>query len=161
MRATAPELTRRALLAGLTPILARAADSAEDAWEVVIAMASALGRGADGEFLAVCEPALPGYEALRANVAALVAAADVESAIDPVKNTGGGAARDLEVDWLMSLVDRGGLGRVTRRRQVVKCRMEKRGRRWKVVSLEPAAFFAPPSAGMDLAHQRGARALLR
>ena len=160
MPATGHELTRRALLATGAAALARAADPAGEAWEVVTAMAAALGRGSDGEFLARCDPSLAGYAQLRANVAGLVAGCEVESGIDPVKNEGDGAARALEIDWLLHLVDRG-LGRVTERRQFIKCRMEKRSRKWKVVALEPAAFFAPPSAGMDLAHQRRARAFLR
>jgi hypothetical protein len=139
--------------------LVRAADPAEEVWEVVTTMAAALGRGSDGEFLAVCDASLAGYATLRGNLAGLVAAAEIESGIDPVTNEGDGAARVLEVDWQLHLVERG-LDRVTRRRQVVKCRMEKRSRKWKVVALEPVAFFAPPSAGMDLADQRRARALL-
>jgi hypothetical protein len=153
-------LTRRVILALGATALARAADPAEEAWEVVTAMAAALGRGSDGEFLAMCDASLHGYAELRGNVAGLVAAAEIESGIDPVKNEGDGAARVMEIDWLLHLVERG-LDRVTRRRQVVKCRMEKRSRKWKVVALEPVAFFAPPSAGMDLADQRRARRLLR
>ncbi len=160
MPATGHELTRRALLALGAAALARAADPAAEAWEVVTAMAAALGRGSDGEFLAVCDASLPGYATLRGNIAALVATAEIESGIDPVTNEGDGAARLLEVDWLLHLVERG-FGRVTRRRQVVKCRMEKRSRKWKVVALEPVAFFAPLSAGMDLAHERRSRGLLR
>jgi hypothetical protein len=161
MPATGHELTRRALLVAVAPLLAEAADPGAEAWDVVTAMALALGRGSDGEFLALCDPSLAGYSTLRANLAGLVAAADVESGIDPVKNEGDNAARDLEVDWQLSLVDRSGLQRVTRRRQVVKCRMEKRAGKWKVVALDPVAFFAPPSAGVDLADQRRARRLLR
>jgi hypothetical protein len=150
MPATGHELTRRAVLALAVAASARAADPAQEVWDVVTAMAAALGRGSDGEFLAACDSSLAGYAELRGNVAGLVAAAEVESGIDPVKNEGDAAARVLEVDWLLHIVERG-LDRVTRRRQVVKCRIEKRSRKWKVVALEPVAFFAPPSAGMDLA----------
>jgi len=124
-----------------------AADPAADVWESVTEMAAALARGSDVGFLAVCDSKMAGYSALRANIAALVAAADVESGIDPVSNTGDEQARDVEVDWQISMVDRSGLQRVTRRRQVVKCRFEKRGRKWKVATLDPVAFFAPPSPG--------------
>jgi hypothetical protein len=152
MPAIGRDLTRRALLAGVAA-LAHAAEPAVEAWEVIAEMASALGRAAPTEFLSRIDRAAPGFAALRANVAALVAAADVESSVDPVSNEGDAAARDLEVDWQLHLVDRTGLGRVTRRRQTVKCRIERRGRAWKVVALEPVSFFAVPSAGLDLAHE--------
>lgn len=161
MPATGPDLTRRALLAAFAAAPLGAADAGAEAWDVITAMASALGRGADREFLSLCDPALTGYDVLQANVQALAAAADVESGIDPVGNRGGDTARDVEVDWLLHIVERGALQRVTERRQVVKCRIEKRGRRWRVVAIEPVAFFAPPSAGADLAHQRVAGGVLR
>ena len=160
MAATGRKLTRRALLFSAAALV-RAADPAEEAWELITAMAAALASGADVEFLSACDPSMPGHAALRANVAALVAVADIESAIDPVRNTGDAAARELEVDWQLSLVDRAGLQRVTRRRQVVKCKLEKRGRGWKVMTLDPVSFFAAPSAGVNLAHQHGARVALR
>ena len=161
MPATGRDLTRRALLAASVAALARAADPADEAWELITAMATALGRGDDVGFLSACDSSLSGYATLRTNVAALVATADIESAIDPVRNEGDATAREIEVDWQLNLVDRAGLQRVTRRRQVVKCRLEKRGRRWRVAKLDPVAFFAAPSAGMDFAHERGARFALR
>ena len=161
MAATGRELTRRSLLAASAAALARAADPADEAWELITAMAAALASGADVEFLSACDPSMPGHATLRANVAALVAVADIESAIDPVRNTGDAAARELDVDWQLSLVDRAGLQRVTRRRQVVKCKLEKRGRGWKVMTLDPVSFFAAPSAGVNLAHQHSARVALR
>jgi hypothetical protein len=141
-----PDLSRRTLLAASAAALARAADPAQETWDVITAMAAALSRSSDGEFMAACDPSLPGYEDLRTNVHALVAAVDMESGIDPVSNTGDDRARDVEADWTLQLVDRSGFGRVTRRRQNVKFRFEIRGRKWKVVKLEPASFFAPPSA---------------
>ena len=146
MPATERDLSRRIWLACVVVGLARAADPAQEVWDAVAEMAAALGRASSGEFLAICDAALPGFEGLRANVQALVLSFEVESAIDPVSNTGDDRARDLEIDWQMQLIDRTGLGRVTRRRQAVKCRLELRGRKWKMVALDPVAFFAPPSA---------------
>jgi hypothetical protein len=144
MPATGPDRTRRALLLGLAA-LARAADPAADAWEVVTGLAAALGRGSDVEFLAWCDPQLAGYSTLRANVSALVVAAEVESGIDPVKNEGDAQKRDVEIDWTMRLINRSGVGKLTERRETVRCGLEKRGRAWKVVRIEPVAFFAPSS----------------
>jgi hypothetical protein len=134
------------LFGAIMAAAAGAADPAAEAWDLLASMAAALGRGAAAEFLAAFDAALPGYSALRANVNALVSAAEVESAVDPVRNDGDDRAREVEVDWSLHLVDRAGPQRVTRRRQNVKCRVEKRRGTWKVVALDPVSFFAPPSA---------------
>ena len=34
-----------------------------------------------------------------------------------------------------------------RREQVVKCKVEKRGGKWRIVALDPIEFFAPGSSG--------------
>jgi hypothetical protein len=133
------------LLAAASAI-ARGADPSLDAWELVAKMAQALGTGDPAEFLSAFDAAMAGLAILRANVTALIAQWDVESGIDPVRNEGDDRAREVDVDWLLHLADRTGLDRVLRRRETVKLRMEKKGRNWKVVSLAPAGFFAPPSA---------------
>jgi hypothetical protein len=146
MPAIAPDISRRSIILACCAACARGADPAQEAWDSIAAMAAALGNANAGEFLAAFDPAMPAYETLRANVTALVAQVDVQSGIDPLSNEGDARAREVAVDWLMRLVDRTGLNRVTNRHDTVKCRMEKRGRRWKVVSLDPVGFFAPPSA---------------
>ena len=139
-------MTRRTALFTLCAASAIAAVPAQEVWDVVTVMAAALGTGDAGEFLAMCDPGTPGYALLRANVTALVAQADVESGIDPVQNTGDDRARQIVVDWQLQLVDRSALQRVTRRREAVTCALAKRRGKWKVISIEPVAFFAPVSA---------------
>lgn len=146
MPATGPDLSRRVLLLAGAAALARAADPAQDAWEVVTGLAAALEHSHAEEFLALCDPAMPHYDELRVNVAALVAQMDAESGIDPVRNEGDDRTREVEVDWSLHLTGRAGFRRGVNRQSKVKLRVEKRGRRWKVVSLDPVAFFAPPSA---------------
>jgi hypothetical protein len=146
MPAIGRDLTRRTVLAASAAMLARAADPAQETWDLVTAMAAALSRSSEGEFMAACDPSLPGFETLRANIHALIAQADMQSGIDPVSNTGDDRARDVEADWTLQLVERSALAQITRRRQNVKFRFEIRGRKWKAVLLEPVAFFAPPSA---------------
>ena len=121
----------------------RAADASQETWELIAKMAAALGTGDAGEFLGACDPDMTGYAALRTNITALVAQWQVESAIDPIRNEGDDRAREVEVDWQLQLADRTGLDRVTRRRQSVKLRIEKQSRKWRVVAIEPAAFFTP------------------
>jgi len=139
-------MTRRTAWFTLCVAAAIAADPAQEVWEAITTLASALGRGDAGEFLSVCDSAAPGYAALRANVLALVAQAEIESGIDPAANTGDDRRREIVLDWQLRLIDRSGLDRVTNRRETVHCALEKRGRKWKVLSLEPAGFLAPLSA---------------
>jgi hypothetical protein len=146
MPATGREISRRTLLLALAATTARADDPAQEGWEMVTRLAAALGRGDAADFLGGCDRAMPGYDTLRVNVSALTAQVDANSGIDPVRNEGDGQSRELEVDWTLRLVDRTGLGRITNRRENVKCRVAKRGKSWKVVLLEPVGFFAPPSA---------------
>ena len=127
-------------------VMARAADPTQDAWDLVTRLAAALASANAYEFLGFFGSDMPGYSDLRVNIAALVAQAEVESGIDPVRNEGDAAARNVEVDWSLRLVGRAGIDRVTSRHANVKLRLEKKGRNWKVMSLDPVAFFAPPSA---------------
>jgi hypothetical protein len=145
--------TRRAILAGLLAMPLRGADPAQEAWEVLEAIAAALVDSNIGLFLRHFDHAMPGYQDLRAAVTGLIAQTEVESSIDPVQNTGDGRRRTLEVDWTMHLVDRGDQ-HLTERRATVKCGFAKEGKKWKVVSFAPANFFAPPSTNVDFAHQR-------
>jgi len=146
MPAIGPEISRRTFALVCAAAVARAADPAQDAWDVVTRLAALLASADATQFLGFCDSAMPGYSDLRVNVSALVAQAEVESGIDPVRNEGDAAARDVEVDWSLRLVGRAGMDRVTTRRANVTLRLEKKGRNWKVVALAPIAFFAPPSA---------------
>jgi hypothetical protein len=148
MPAIGPEIPRRSLLLfGVAAGALRAAgDPAGDVWDMVTRLAGALGRGDASDFLGLCDSKMPDYETLRTDVEALTASYDANSGIDPVRNEGDDRARSVEMDWSLRLVDRTGLGRVTERRANVKARLEKRGRMWKFVGLDPISFFAPPSA---------------
>lgn len=145
-------MTRRALL--LASLAARLrADSADDAWELIASAARALGeatalpppnRGTAAPFMSYFDPKMPGYETLRTNVTALIERSDLESTLDPVSNDGDDRARDLSVDWQLRIINAGTGVTSTRREELIKCRVEKQGRKWRIVSLEPQSFFAPP-----------------
>jgi hypothetical protein len=120
------------------------ADSADQVWDVVSSIASALSNGSGADFLSAFDRAMPGYEELRTNVTALLGQADVQSSIDLVGNEGDDRARNVEVDWLLSIVGHADVSGATKRQEHVKCRFEKQGKRWRIVGIEPRAFFAPP-----------------
>ena len=136
-------MTRRALL--LVPLATRLrADSAQQVWDLFTSMASALSAGDATAFLNAFDPAMPGYEALRTGVAALLRQAEVQSSIELVEDEGDDRSRAVELDWLVQIVERQDGAVAARRHERVKCRVEKSGKNWRIASLEPLQFFAPP-----------------
>ncbi len=135
-------MTRRPLL--LLPFLPglRAADAERQVFDLFATLASRLSEGDAAGFLDGFDKSMPGYEELRANVAALVLEAEIQSSIEFERNEGTATARSVELDWFVQLVGRSPARAVTRRRELVKCRVEKSGKRWKVRSLEPRSLFA-------------------
>jgi hypothetical protein len=136
-------MTRRALL--LVPFAAcLRADSAQEVWDLFASMASALSEANAIAFMNAFDPAMPGYEALRASVTALLNEAQVQSAIDLVEEEGDDSSRTVELDWLLHIVDQQDSAVAERRQERVKSRVEKSGKKWRIASLEPLQFFAPP-----------------
>jgi hypothetical protein len=144
MPAIAPDATRRALL-----LMALAAPLWADAHQAVIdlvtEMASALSEGNGLAFLERVDHAMPGYEKLEQNVLALTSQNEVLSSVEILKDEGDGQSRVVELDWFLQIRSREINGPLKRRREVVKCRVERDKKKWKVKSLEPVGFFAPPA----------------
>ena len=147
-------MTRRALLFASLAAGLRA-DSADDVWDLIAGAARALteatalpppNRGSAAAFLGSFDPKMPDYDTLRANVTALIAQADLQSTLEPVRNEGDDRARDIDVDWQLRITDLSTGITSTRRQGIVKCRVEKQGRKWRIVAIEPLSFFSPPRA---------------
>jgi len=124
-----------------------------DAWDVISAAASALNRPLNLDetipetdpamFLQAFDPAMPGYQKLRAGVIGLLRRGPVESSVELVSNEGDDRVRTVEVDWtLQVLEDATGLSTLHRQKRV-RCRMEYQGKRWRIVEISPMDFFAP------------------
>jgi hypothetical protein len=137
-------ISRRVMLAVFVAAPLLGNDPAQEVWDLLAAMAAALGEANVNAFLRDFDRGMPGYETLRAGIAGLVARCEVESAIDPVENSGDDSRRTVEVDWQMHLIDREAAQHITVRRATVKCGFAKEGTKWKVVSFAPADFFTPP-----------------
>ena len=141
-------MTRRALLMMplLLPLAAGfGADPSEEVVDLITSAAASLSAGNAAAFLAAFDRAMPGYEKLRANVAALERQAEVQSFIDLVEDEGDDRRRSVELDWVLR-IRREQEATASRRQQRVKIRVEKSGRKWRIVALEPLEFFAPPGA---------------
>ena len=136
-------MTRRCLLVSGVAFRLRA-DAAQEVWELLTSVASALGEGNAARILAAFDPAMPGFEALRTDIRALVLGSEVQASIDLVESEGDSGSQSLQLDWLLHITQRDGAAHATRRREKVKCRIEKRGKQWRIVSFEPLGLFAPP-----------------
>ena len=143
MPATAPDIGRRAFLAALAaPLMA---GTEQEVLDLFTALASALSEGNGLAFLDRMDHSMPDYEKLQRNILALVAQNELVAAIDVIENEGDEQTRAVLVDWLLQIRSREETGTLVRRREIVKCRLERVKKKWKLASLDPIAFFAPPT----------------
>jgi hypothetical protein len=146
-------LTRRMLLlSSLAPLLR--ADSAQQVWNLFGDMAGALSAGNPEGFLTAFAKSMPGYHQLSVDVTALVAQFEIQCSVDFNQNEGNDQKRAVEADWLLILRPRVSISTVgdphevmatASREKMLKCTVEREGRKWKITSLDPANFFAPPA----------------
>lgn len=135
-------LRRGFLLAALTGALR--GDARQEVYDLIASMAGGLSEGNAQQFLRACDSRMPGYQKLANDVQALVEQADVQSSVDVLEDTGDDQHRAMQLDWLLQLTVKGAEGTLSRREQTIQCKLEKQKKKWRVVALEPEAFFAPP-----------------
>jgi len=140
-------MTRRVLL--LLPLAAccRAADPAQEVLDLVADAAGALSAGNVGLFMRAFDPAMAGYMKLKENVTALIALGELQSLIVLLEDEGDGQRRLEQFRWTLRMKRGEQSANFARREQVVKCKVEKRSGKWRIVELEPIEFFAPASSG--------------
>ena len=110
--------------------------------EFVRSAAEALVNDDAAAFLAKFDRDMPGYATLRGNVEGLLGAHDVGSSIEIVTDDGDSQKRSLELDWVLVTTEKAANhSNGISRRQIVKCRIERRGKQWKIVGFEPLDFF--------------------
>lgn len=122
------------------------ADSAAVAEDTIGKAAEALRDRKPAALWLLFDRSMPGYARLRQESDALLQAAQVESTVHILKNEGDDRARNLQLDWQMEIVQQEDVPSTTRRQATVKCRLEPRDGAWRIVSFEPAGFFAPTHA---------------
>jgi hypothetical protein len=131
---------RTALLL-LTSIIA-VADPAADVLKVFRDAAESLTNDDAAAFLDNFDRNMPGYATLRTNIEGMLAAYEVGSTIEVVSDEGDEQIRNVELDWLLLATRKNAINSAQEtRRQVVKCRLERLGKRWKVTRLEPVDLF--------------------
>jgi hypothetical protein len=132
------------MFAGLVASLAAFAEVPAEVWRVFTDAAEALSNDDTSAFLDQFDRNMPEYAALRANVEALLNGTQVISTVVTISDEGDGQKRSLELDWLLALNDKHDPDvRQETRRGIVKVRVERQGKRWKIVALEPLDFFRP------------------
>jgi hypothetical protein len=105
--------------------------------------ADALANDDPDTFLAKFDRNMAGYAAFRDEIVGLLAAYDVGSTIEVVNDEGDNQKRLLDLDWLLVISEKNsGSGQRETRRRVLKCRIERQGKQWKITALEPVQFFA-------------------
>ena len=104
--------------------------------------AEALANDDANTFLATFDPNMAGYAVFRDEIVGLLAAHDVGSTIEVVNDEGDDQKRSLDLDWLLVISEKNAAnGKKETRRRVLKCRIERQGKQWKITALEPADFF--------------------
>ena len=107
--------------------------------EVFRAVTEALANQDADAFLDQFDAKMPQYEKLRDEIKDLFGAAqEIGSTIDVITDEGDEQKRMLELDWLLKINNN------EPRRQIVKCRVEKQGKKWKITALDPVEFFKGP-----------------
>jgi hypothetical protein len=118
------------------------ADSAADVLNVFTSAAEGLINDDPASFLDSFDRNMPGYAALQDNVRGLLAAYNVGATIEEITDAGDDQKRTVQLDWLLILSQKGATNSPQQtRRQVVKCTVERRGKRWKITALEPIDLF--------------------
>ena len=118
------------------------ADTAVDVQNVFASAAEALINDDARLFLDSFDSGMPGYAMLQNYSAGMLAAYNVGATIEVITNEGDDRKRTVELDWLLVLSQKGAINSPPlTRRQIVKCTVERRGKRWKITALEPVDFF--------------------
>jgi len=104
--------------------------------EVFRDIAEALANRDADAFLDQFDRQMPGYETVSDEIRELLAVTqEIGTTVDVISDEGDEQKRSLELDWVLKI------DTDDPRRQIVKCRAEKQGKKWKITAFEPVEFF--------------------
>jgi hypothetical protein len=126
---------------------AYAADAQQQVFDLFTKIAGALSDNDAAVLVEAVDPEMPQFQEFRRDVTALTALADLTNSIEVLSDKGDDTHRAEELDWFLEIVGKTDSRTVERRREVVKFRLERKGKKWKIVSIDPLHFFAPPKTG--------------
>jgi hypothetical protein len=133
--------------AGAMRSIALAADAQQQVFDLFSKIASALSDDDAAMFVEAVDPGMPSFQQFRRDIVALTDLADLTNSIEVLSDTGDDTHRAEELDWFLEIVGKADPHTVERRREVVKFGLERKGgkgKKWKIVSIDPLHFFAPP-----------------
>jgi hypothetical protein len=128
-----------------------AADPAQEVLDLFTSLAASLSANNASEFMSAFDRRMPGYEKLQGYVNALVGPKlpddtfliNTENYVDVVSDEGDAQHRTVELNWRMRIKHKiDGTAQVSRE-QKLKCTLEKSGKKWKIVAMEPIEYFKP------------------
>lgn len=135
---------RGPIIAGLLFAGLALADASQDVYNLVASMASALAEDNATDFANSLSKDMPGRDAVIKDVRAMLAQANTASTVVPGENEGDDSKRTIAVEWTLNMKRRGEDVRSDQRRAEVTITAVREGKKWKVTSIEPLSFFAPP-----------------
>ena len=119
------------------------ADAHTEVMDLFGSMTSALADDNVPGFMSGFDKNMPQYDTLRTYMDALVAEAEVTSAMEPLKDEGDDQKRSVDLDWTMQIRSRVAAGPMVERHQTVHAELAKQKKHWRIVSISPLDFFAP------------------
>lgn len=119
------------------------ADAHTEVMDLFGSMTAALADDNVPGFMSGFDKNMPQYETLHAYLDALVGAAEVTSAMEPLKDEGDDQKRSVDLDWTMQIRSRVAAGPMVERHQTVHAELVKQKKHWRVASISPLEFFAP------------------
>ena len=111
------------------------AETPADVVDFVRTAAEALSEKNQDVFLDHFDSKMPGYVMLRDEIETLMISDDLATTVEILMDEGDEKQRSLDLDWELQVNDQ------QPKRAIVKCRMEKQGKKWKITALEPIEFF--------------------
>ena len=110
--------------------------------ETVAVLAGALAEENAEKFLSRLSPEL--RRTMDRDIRALLLQNEITSSISPNSNDGDDNKRVLELDWYIEIRSKSGELALERRRQTIRCTVEKNAKKkWLVTAIEPLTLFAP------------------
>ncbi len=115
------------------------ADTPKDVVDLFRTAIEALADKDAAAFLEKFDRKMPDYDTLDEEILALLDHSEVGSDVEIVTDEGDTQKRALQLDWLLRIDND------QPKRQIIKCRIEREGKKWKITSIEPVEFFQPPA----------------
>ncbi len=112
-------------------------DLPKDVLDLFRTAAEALADKDAAGFMGKFDSKMPGYTTLRDEIIELLDHSDVSSTFEIVTDEGDTQKYDVQLDWTLQIDED------QPRRQILKFHIERQGKKWKIVSLEPIEFFKP------------------